>query len=182
MKIYTRQGDKGRTSLIGGKFVSKSHIRIEAYGSLDELMAHMGLLMDMTSDPNIKQELLTAEDRLMICAAILATDCDDCDTHIPDLPESSVSDLEKAIDVMEVQLPALKSFILPGGHIISSQCHVCRTICRRAERQIIRLSEELFVPDVVIKFVNRLSDYLFVLSRKVLHDFNKEDILWRPKL
>jgi cob(I)alamin adenosyltransferase len=180
MKIYTKTGDKGRTTLAGGKPVSKSHIRIEAYGTIDELIAHIGMLRDMSQSEDTRGFLLNIQDDLMICAAILSTDCDDCDINIPELPLSSVSRLEKAIDEMEALLPSLKSFVLPGGHIVSSQCHIARTVCRRAEREIIRLSAELFVPEVVIRFINRLSDYLFVLSRKVLRDFGQEDILWKP--
>jgi cob(I)alamin adenosyltransferase len=182
MKIYTRTGDKGKTTLIGGKPVSKAHIRIEAYGTVDELIAHIGMLRDMTDDSASHDFLLGIQDRLMTCTAILATDCDDCDIRIPELRESDVLSLETEIDAMEAVLPALKSFVLPGGHVLSSQCHIARTVCRRAERQIIRLSSELFVPVTVIKYVNRLSDYLFVLARKVLHDLNQEEIPWNPKL
>jgi cob(I)alamin adenosyltransferase len=182
MKIYTRTGDKGNTTLIGGKKVPKTHIRIEAYGTVDELIANTGMLRDMSKNEDINRFLLEVQDRLMTCAAILAADCDDCMVKIPEIKESDITSLEKAIDEMELSLPVLSSFVLPGGHIVSSQCQIARTICRRAERQIIRLSAELFVPETVIKYVNRLSDYLFVLARKVLHDFNKEDIPWKPKL
>jgi cob(I)alamin adenosyltransferase len=136
----------------------------------------------MMKEEMVRQELLEIEDTLMVCAAILASDCEECEIKIPELPESNIVKLEKSMDTMESILPPLKSFVLPGGHVIASQCHVARTICRRAEREIIRLLPELFVPDVVIKFINRLSDYLFVLSRKVLHDFKQKDIVWIPKL
>jgi cob(I)alamin adenosyltransferase len=182
MKIYTRTGDKGKTTLVGGKQVVKTHIRIEAYGSVDELIAHIGMLRDMLSDEVLKSRLLDIEDRLMTCAAILATDCEDCRATIPEIRETDIKGLETAIDEMESALPVLSSFVLPGGHVASSQSHIARTVCRRAERQIIRLSTELFVPETVIKYINRLSDYLFVLSRKVLRDFHKEDIPWKPKL
>jgi cob(I)alamin adenosyltransferase len=182
MKIYTRTGDKGKTTLVGGKQVVKTHIRIEAYGSVDELIAHIGMLRDMLSDEVLKSRLLDIEDRLMTCAAILATDCEDCRVTIPEIREPDIKGLETAIDEMESALPVLSSFVLPGGHVVSSQSHIARTVCRRAERQIIRLSTELFVPETVIKYINRLSDYLFVLSRKVLRDFHKEDIPWKPKL
>jgi len=118
----------------------------------------------------------------MNCASILASDCDDCGVTIPELAESDITYLENAIDEMEDLLPPLKSFVLPGGHVISSQCHIARTVCRRAERQILRLSGELFVPDTVIKFINRLSDFLFVLARKVLQDFRQKETLWKPGL
>jgi cob(I)alamin adenosyltransferase len=182
MKIYTRTGDKGNTTLIGGKQVPKTHIRIEAYGTVDELIANIGMLRDMSEKEDINRFLLEVQDRLMTCAAILAADCDDCKIKIPEIKESDILSLEKAIDEMELSLPVLSSFVLPGGHIASSQCQIARTVCRRAERQIIRLSAELFVPETVIKYVNRLSDYLFVLARKALRDFNKEDIPWKPKL
>jgi cob(I)alamin adenosyltransferase len=182
MKIYTRAGDKGKTTLAGGKPVPKTHIRIEAYGTVDELIAHIGMLRDLSEDHTIRDGLLEIQDRLMTCAAILASDCDNCEIRIPEILESDISNLESAIDKMEIPLRVLKSFVLPGGHVISSQCHIARTVCRRAEREIIRLSSELFVPETVIKYMNRLSDYLFVLARKVLHDLQKEDIPWRPKL
>ena len=182
MKIYTRTGDKGKTTLVGGQPVSKSHLRIEAYGTVDEVIAHIGMARDMTPDAPLREYLLEVQDRLMTCAAILASDCDDCGIKIPEIHESDIRSLETAIDAMEESLPALKSFVLPGGHVLSSQCHIARTVCRRAEREIIRLSAELFVPETVIKYINRLSDYLFVLARKVLRDLHGEDITWKPKL
>jgi len=182
MKIYTRTGDKGKTTLVGGTPVSKTHARIEAYGSVDEVIAQISLLRDMSENADLKKFLLRVEDRLMTCAAVLATDCEDCPVKIPELRNEDVKSLEVAIDEMELTLQPLNSFILPGGHAVSSQCHISRTVCRRAEREIIRLSAELFVPDTVIKYMNRLSDYLFVLSRKVLHDFGLNDIPWKPEL
>jgi cob(I)alamin adenosyltransferase len=130
----------------------------------------------------VREQLLFIQDRLMICASVLATDCEGCEIKIPEIKNDDIEFLEKAIDDMEVHLTPLKSFVLPGGHIVSSHCHIARTLCRRAERQILHLSGELFVPESVIKFVNRLSDYLFVLARKVLHDFGEKDILWKPEL
>ncbi len=182
MKIYTRTGDKGNTTLVGGKQVPKTHIRIEAYGTVDELIAHTGMIKDMWNNPEMDTILNEIQDRLMTCAAILASDCENCRVSIPEIREQDISTLENEIDRMEVVLPPLRSFVLPGGHILSSQCHIARTVCRRAERQIIRLSSELFVPDTVIRYINRLSDYYFVLSRKVLHDNNREDTPWNPKL
>jgi cob(I)alamin adenosyltransferase len=182
MKIYTRTGDKGKTTLVGGKPVSKTHIRIEAYGTIDELIVHIGLTRDMLTGNDQKLFLLHIQDRLMTCAAILAADCEDCDVQIPELTDADILRLEQSIDEMESSLRPLKSFILPGGHVTSSQCQIARTVCRRAEREIIRLSEELFVPETVIKYINRLSDYLFVLARKVLHDLGLEDVPWKPEL
>jgi cob(I)alamin adenosyltransferase len=182
MKIYTRAGDKGKTSLVGGKRVPKTHIRIEAYGTVDELIAHIGMIRDMTLDASVKEYLLGIQARLMKCAAILASDCEADKSKIPEIGEQDIESLENAIDAMDSDLPPLTSFVIPGGHVAASQSHIARTVCRRAERQIIRLSEELFVPDTVIRYMNRLSDYLFVLSRKLLHDMNINDILWLPKL
>ncbi len=182
MKIYTRTGDKGKTTLVGGTPVSKTHARIEAYGSVDEVIAHISLLRDMINDKDMKNCLLWIEERLMTCTAILAADCEDCPVKIPELRNEDIKKLEEFIDEMELTLEPLNSFILPGGHPITSQCHIARTVCRRAEREIIRLSAELFVPDTVLKYMNRLSDYLFVLSRKVLRDFGLIDIPWKPEL
>jgi cob(I)alamin adenosyltransferase len=182
MKIYTRKGDKGKTALAGGRPVSKTHVRIEAYGTVDELIVHIGMLRDMVRHDDLKGYLLRMQDRLMTCAAILAADCEDCQLRIPELNEDDIASLERSIDDMESVLKPLNSFVLPGGHVVSSQCQIARTVCRRAERQIIRLSEELFVPETVIKYINRLSDYLFVLARKVLHDQGLNDIPWRPEL
>lgn len=182
MKIYTKKGDKGYTSLIGGKIVPKTHRRIEAYGSVDELIAHIAMLRDLVHDASVSEFLLFVQDRLMTCTAILAADCEDCGVKIPEITDSDVHQLELKIDEMEATLPHLNSFVLPGGHMASSQSHIARTVCRRAERQIINLSTELFVPDVVIKFINRLSDYLFDLSRKILQNNNQKDIPWIPGL
>ncbi len=182
MKIYTKKGDKGYTSLIGGKRVPKTHIRIEAYGSVDELIAHIAMLKDMVRDEPVREFLFFIQDRLMTCTAILAADCEDCGIKIPMITDADIYQMELKIDEMESTLPHLNSFILPGGNTASSQSHIARTVCRRAERQIISLSTELFVPDVVIKFINRLSDYLFVLSRKILQNNNQKDIPWIPSL
>jgi cob(I)alamin adenosyltransferase len=183
MKIYTKTGDKGKTTLVGGKPVSKTHIRIEAYGTVDELIAHIGMLRDLyTHNAGTQEFLLYILDRLMVCSAILAADCEDCNVKIPELRESDITQIEEEIDKMEATLPMLKSFVLPGGSVISSQCHIARTVCRRTEREIIRVSDELFVPSTVIKFINRLSDYLFVLSRKVLYEKGQKDTLWNPGL
>jgi cob(I)alamin adenosyltransferase len=182
MRIYTRTGDKGRTTLVGGRSVPKTHMRIEAYGTIDELMAHVGMIRDMMENGLVKDYLLEILDRLMTCASILASDFVKGEMRLPEIIESDIASLEKAIDDMEASLHPLKSFILPGGHVVSSQCHIARTVCRRAERQIIRLSAKLFVPETVIKYVNRLSDYLFVLARNVLQNFQQKDIPWKPRL
>ncbi len=182
MKIYTRSGDKGTTSLIGGKRVSKSNIRIEAYGTVDELIAHIGLLRDHIPGSDLSKVLIRIQDRLMVCAAILASDCDDCQVKIPELLESDVKELETAIDAMEKGLPKLASFILPGGHSASSFAQVARTVSRRAERRIVELEAKHFVPEFVLQYINRLSDFLFVLARKLLLDNQGIELKWKPGL
>ena len=182
MKIYTKTGDKGETSLIGGKRVKKYHPRIEAYGTIDELISFIGLLHDTLKDKDSVELLLNIQDKLMTCAAILAADCEDCQVKIPLLLEEDIEFLEKRIDTMQKSLPVLNSFLLPGGHNSVSLCHVIRTICRRAERNTLKLSEEFFVPDLVLIYLNRLSDFFFVFSRKLSIDFKAIEHLWKPKL
>jgi cob(I)alamin adenosyltransferase len=182
MKIYTKTGDKGETSLIGGKRVSKDHPRIDAYGTIDELISFTGLLRDQISDNILNDTLLYIQDRLMVCAAILAADCEDCKVKIPELSHDNILFLEKEIDKMESNLSPIHSFILSGGHNVVSLCHVTRTVCRRAERLVIKLSKEYVVPEVVNEYLNRLSDYFFVLSRKLSADFKVVEHQWSPKL
>lgn len=182
MKIYTKTGDKGTTSLIGGKRVPKYNLRIEAYGTVDELISYVGLLRDQGTSPHIQSSLLEIQDKLMVLAAILATDCEDCEIKLPTLKEKDITFLEKEIDAMDQELPPLRSFVYPGGHTTVSFCHIARTVCRRAERISIQLSEQLYVPEDVLKYLNRLSDYLFVLARKLGKDLNIEEIPWQPQL
>ena len=182
MKIYTKTGDQGTTSLIGGRRVPKYHLRIDAYGTIDELISYIGLIRSPEIDIAIRNNLLAIQDRLMVCAAILATDCEDCKVKIPELQDIDIETLEKEIDIMEAELPQLNSFLLLGGHYVVAYCNVARTVCRRAERIIIHLSEELFVPENLLKYINRLSDYLFVLSRKLGKDLNIEEIQWHARL
>ena len=182
MKIYTKTGDKGQTSLIGGTRVAKHHIRIESYGTVDELNSHIGLIRDQKIDANTKKILIEIQDRLFTIGASLASDPDKSKMKIPDLKEEDVVLLENEIDKMNETLPEMKSFVLPGGHTTVSYCHIARCVCRRAERISIHLSENSFVADLVIKYLNRLSDYLFVLSRKLAHDLNAEEILWKPRM
>ena len=182
MKIYTKTGDKGTTSLIGGKRVPKYNPRIEAYGTIDELISYIGLIRDQDINEKIKASLLSVQENLMVCAAILATDCEDCKIKIPELKETDITLLETEIDAMESELEPMRSFIIPGGHQIVSYCHIARTICRRAERIAIKLSDELHVPELILKYINRLSDYLFVLSRKLGKDLHINEIPWRPLL
>jgi cob(I)alamin adenosyltransferase len=182
MKIYTKTGDKGTTSLIGGKRVAKYHSRIEAYGTVDELISNIGLLRDQDIDQETKHFLIDIQDNLMNCASILAADCSDCKIQIPKILPKDINALELEIDRMETLLEPLTSFVLPGGHPIVSLCHVCRTICRRSERIIIKLTEETPVPEDLVIYINRLSDFFFVLSRKIAKELNVEQIPWKPNV
>ena len=182
MKIYTKTGDKGSTSLIGGARVPKYHPRIEAYGTVDELMAFVSLLRDQDISDHWKGVLLEVLDRLMSCASILAADCSDCKVKIPEIPYSDIEFLEREIDSIDSQLEPLTSFVLPGGHQTVSLCHVARTVCRRAERISISLAEDTPVPENLIKYLNRLSDFLFMLSRILAKELKIEQIPWRPRV
>lgn len=182
MKIYTKTGDKGQTSLIGGTRVPKHHIRIEAYGTVDELNSYIGLVRDQQIDLYSKELLIEIQDRLFTIGSSLASDPEKSKMKIPDLKEEDIILLEKEIDKMNETLPEMRSFVLPGGHTTVSFCHIARCICRRAERNIIHLSETSFVAELVIKYLNRLSDYLFVLSRKIAHDLNASEIPWKPRM
>lgn len=182
MKIYTKTGDSGTTSLIGGKRVSKHDTRIEAYGTVDELISWIGLIRDQEIDPAVARMLIQVQDRLMTCASILAADCDDCKVRLPSMKDDDIIALERAIDLMDKEIEPLTSFILPGGNTVVSWCHISRSVCRRAERIVLRLSDKYPVDNLVIIYLNRLSDYLFVLSRKLSKDFNSEEIPWKPGL
>ena len=181
MKIYTKTGDKGTTSLIGGKRVAKNHPRIEAYGTVDELMAFVAMLRDQNIDSHWRDVLLEVLDRLMSCASILAADCTDCSVKIPQIYNADIEMLEGEIDKMEEKLQPLSSFILPGGHQSVSMCHIARTVCRRAERIAIQLAENTPVPENVIKYLNRLSDFLFVFSRMLAKDLGSPEKPWQPR-
>lgn len=182
MKIYTGAGDEGMTSLRGGKKVPKYHKRIEAVGNVDELISYMGLIRSQDISQADKEIIVKIQDRLMVYAAVIATEYDDPGIKIAELKEKDLLMLEKEIDKMEKKLPALKNFLLPGGHNAVSFCHIARTVCRRAERRIVELSSESFVPEFLIKYFNRLSDYLFVLARKLSTDFGVNEIQWTTKL
>lgn len=182
MKIYTKTGDKGETSLIGGTRVPKYHDRIEAYGTVDELISYIGLIRDQKIDAHYISMLIEIQDRLMTCASILATDCENCNIKIPDIYKSDIELLEKEIDAMEQALPPLRSFILPGGHQTVSYCHIARNICRRAERLSIKVKTQFEFNENVIRYLNRLSDYLFVLSRKLSKDLNAKETPWKPRV
>jgi cob(I)alamin adenosyltransferase len=180
-KIYTKTGDKGETSLIGGTRVPKYHDRIEAYGTLDELNSYVGYLRDQLTDTHQRKVLLKIQENLFTAESLLATDPDkDLTRTLPHLYEEDVVLLEQEIDEMNKHLPALSSFILPGGLAQVSLCHVCRTVCRRGERIIIKLASEMIVNEILIKYINRLSDYLFVLARELAFVNNIPDLPWNP--
>jgi len=183
-KIYTKTGDLGKTSLIGGTKVPKSHLRIESYGTVDELNSYIGLVSDLTTDNNSKTILKEIQDRLFTVGSSLACDPDkEPLMKIPDLKEKDIELLEKEIDKMNDVLPVMKSFLLPGGHPAVSTTHVARCVCRRAERLCVNMQEhELFVDPLVIKYINRLSDYLFILSRYTGFLLNVEEIPWKPRV
>ena len=182
-KIYTKTGDKGQTSLIGGTRVPKYHPRIEAYGTVDELNSYIGLISDHDIPQDLKDILLEVQDRLFTLESQLALDPEAKITRpLPSIAEEDVIILEKAIDEMNTMLPPLHSFILPGGHVTVSHCHVARCICRRAERITIRLSEVHPVEPLNIKYLNRLSDYLFVLARRISVHYNAPENPWKPRV
>ena len=182
MKIYTKTGDKGQTSLIGGTRVPKHHIRIESYGTVDELNSWIGLIKDQHIAAESDTVLSEIQDRLFTIGSSLASDPEKSKMKIPDLHESDIELLEKEIDKMNAVLPEMRSFILPGGHVTLSYCHLGRCVCRRAERQVIHLAETEYVNELVIKYLNRLSDYLFVLSRYAGHLLQVNEIPWRARM
>ena len=182
-KIYTRTGDKGQTSLIGGTRVPKFHPRIEAYGTIDELNSYIGLIRDQDIDQHFRDVLLEIQDRLFTAESIIALDPEaKTPVKLPALVESDITFLEKEIDLMNEVLPELKSFILPGGHPIVSYCHIARCICRRAERHTIRLSQAQPVEEKVIQYLNRLSDFLFVLARRLGKDLGAIESQWNARV
>jgi len=188
MKIYTKTGDKGTTALFGGTRVPKHHIRIESYGTVDELNSHIGLLRDQDMHQSHKEMLITIQDKLFTVGAILATDPEKAvlksgkeRLNIPKISESDIQRLEDEMDSMNDSLPAMTHFILPGGHQTVSFCHIARCVCRRAERLASALNEiEPFQPETLI-YLNRLSDYLFVLARKLSYELQADEIKWIPK-
>ncbi len=188
MKIYTKTGDKGTTQLVGGTRVPKHHLRIEAYGTLDELMSHIGLLADSVSDENLRAELREIQKKLFTLGTFIALDPEKAvlkngkkRLDIRDISDDDIAFLENRIDAMNAGLPPMQYFILPGGHPVVSFCHIARTVCRRAERRMTALFESQPFDYKHIKYVNRLSDYLFVLARKLLKDLQAEEIPWIPE-
>jgi cob(I)alamin adenosyltransferase len=188
MKVYTKTGDKGTTALFGGTRVPKDHIRIESYGTVDELNSYIGLIRDQDFDQHYKDILIEIQDRLFTVGAILATPPEkevmkNGEKRLQNLGilESDIELLENEIDAMESELPQMTHFVLPGGHTTVSYCHVARCVCRRAERLAVHLSHNEPVADIAIKYLNRLSDYLFVLARKLSHDLNADEVKWIPR-
>jgi cob(I)alamin adenosyltransferase len=188
MKIYTKTGDKGMTALFGGTRVPKHHIRIESYGTIDELNSHIGLIRDQKIDPNLQEVLIHIQDKLFTVGAILATDPAKAvlkggkdRLNIPGIEEEDIKLLESQIDLMNDLLPPMTHFVLPGGHTTVSYCHIARCVCRRAERLATLLHLEKPVDEHVLMYLNRLSDYLFVLARKLSNDLQANEIKWIPK-
>lgn len=182
-KIYTKTGDKGMTGLIGGTRIPKNHIRIEAYGTVDELNSWIGIISDSQADIYINGRLKEIQDRLFTIGSSLACDPEkETKMHIPDLNEEDILLLENDMDEMDKVLPSLKNFVLPGGNVAASQTHVARCVCRRAERVCVALQQEnQFIDETVIQYLNRLSDYLFVLSRFILHQAKGKETVWNPR-
>jgi cob(I)alamin adenosyltransferase len=188
MKVYTKTGDTGTTALFGGTRVSKHHIRIESYGTVDELNSHIGLIRDQDMSDLYKNVLIEVQDRLFTVGAILATppEKETLKNGQPRLQnlgivESDIEFLENEIDTMEEALPPMTHFVLPGGHTTVSYCHIARCVCRRAERLAVHLNDIEPTDERVIKYLNRLSDYLFVLARKLSHDLNADEVQWIPR-
>ena len=181
LKIYTKTGDKGKTSLVGGSRVSKSNIRLEAYGAVDELNSYLGLIKDQKIKKHYCKIILEIQCRLFDAGSILACDKKEISAKLQKINEEDILLLENEIDSMSKGLPELKSFILPGGNTITSYCHIARCVCRRAERTISLLSNESPVDEMILKYINRLSDYLFVLARKIAQDKGSDEILLKAR-
>lgn len=182
MKIYTRTGDKGQTGLLGGKRVPKDHARIEAYGTVDELNSHIGLLRDLAA--GLQQELLLdIQEKLFSLGSRLASASDEeADRFkVPQVGDADITALETAMDDMNTVLPEMRHFILPGGHPAVSQAHICRTVCRRAERAVVTLGSQEAVPEHIIRYLNRLSDLFFMLARWLDHTLGSPEIPWKPR-
>jgi cob(I)alamin adenosyltransferase len=188
MKVYTKTGDKGTTALFGGTRVPKDHIRIDSYGTVDELNSYIGLIRDQEMDSHYKTILIEIQDRLFTVGAILATPAEkevlkNGELRLKNLGiiDTDIELLENEIDKMEESLPQMTHFVLPGGHPTVSHCHIARCICRRAERLAVHLSHNEHVPEIAIMYLNRLSDYLFVLARKLSSDLKADEVKWIPR-
>ena len=182
MKIYTKTGDKGTTALFTGTRVPKHHIRIESYGTIDELNSYLGLLRDQGIDEHSTETLILIQQKLFTVGSILATETKKKDRlKIAEINDDDIHLLENEMDNMNETLSQMTHFILPGGHPTVSYCHIARTICRRAERMISYLHETEPVPESLLAYINRLSDYLFVLARKLSKDLNAQEVKWIPE-
>lgn len=179
-KVYTKTGDKGTTGLFGGKRLPKHHIRIESYGNVDELNSYIGLLRDSVSEETIRTILKEIQDRLFAIGSSLASDPEK-NMITPDIKNSDIETLEQQIDKMNEELPALKNFILPGGHPTVSFCHIARCVCRRAERSAVALHDIESVDELILQYLNRLSDYIFVLGRYIAQTLKAEEVTWTPR-
>jgi len=178
MRVYTRTGDKGETSLASGTRVQKDHLRLEAYGTVDELNSHLGLLQSAIPDSVEKIRLTKVQNRVFIVSSNLAMDNEELLKKLPRILEEDITEIEKAMDVILDQIPPLKNFILPAGHPTVAACHIARTVCRRAERRMVTLAREVAVEPILIRYINRLSDYLFVLARKTAYDLHVGEVIW----
>lgn len=182
MKIYTKAGDTGETALIGGRRVSKADLRLDTYGTVDELNSWIGLVRDQPVNVGRKDLLKGIQDRLFTIGSELATDPEKAPKRaMPAIVPDDVTLLEGSMDAMDAELPELRAFVLPGGHQAVSFCHLARTVCRRAERLTIALDQQSPVDPLVLQYMNRLSDYLFVLSRKMAQELNAEEVAWKPR-
>lgn len=182
MRIYTKTGDKGETSLIGGTRVPKHHLRIETYGTIDELNSFLGMVRDVNAhDPETQNSISEIQDRLFTIGSLLAADPEKSRMKLPELRNEDITFLEMEIDRMNTVLPELTTFILPGGHMNASWCHLARCVCRRSERLVSHLAEASPVEPLILPYLNRLSDYLFVLSRFILKSFSLNEVAWKPR-
>jgi len=178
MKIYTKKGDKGKTQLLGGSIVDKDHVKLECYGTIDELNSFIGNIYDQDLKEFHKAILLNIQNQLFNLGSVISFDGKKDKIKLPNITAKNIEMLEKAIDKMELTLPMLQNFILPSGHPTTSKCHIARTVCRRAERNLVALSKTSEINNLHLQYLNRLSDYLFVLSRAVLKENNAEEIEW----
>lgn len=181
MKVYTKTGDLGETSLLGGTRVSKAELQIESYGTVDELNSYIGLVRDQIQDELLFAELIEIQDRLFTIGSHLANDKKKSKIKLPPIQDEDITRLENEIDKMDNELPPMQAFILPGGNTTVSFTHIARCVCRRAERQVIRLNQTWSVDPIIIKYLNRLSDYIFVLGRKLSKDLGANEIEWHPR-
>jgi len=179
MKVYTKKGDKGKTQLLGGSMVNKNHIKLECYGTIDELNAFIGNIYDQEISAFHKEILLKIQNQLFNLGSIISFDGKKDKIQLPNVTTENIEMMEKAIDKIEESLPMLKNFILPSGHPTASICHIARTVCRRAERNLVALGQEQEIDNLHIQYLNRLSDYLFVLARAILKENNAPEVEWQ---